>query len=422
MYSADGAFFAFAIASGHSWDALFSELPRRLGALGLTGLPAVLAQLAGASPWWIGKIYQVSFYAVPILSLLALRCAVPKEDFSSWLFLAIVSLATLGMATFGFPTETWVTMAFIWPALASIAYPQASWPQRGFAVAVAFIFLFSHEGAILFAPVFLVVLVKARHADGQPFRYFLTSVYLLLGLAWVFTFLFWPQRNPLLAKALVENQEHLWSLNFLKIPSVRLSISVIAFVTLSRFTKMSGLWFLRMIVFAIGAFEAYRCITHGAPLGDRYVARTAIILVLPVFVLAQMLFERSRNPGGLVILYAATAQFIMIFFLFNNWLSYKEFLLEKTAVYDHPISGKNWRELLSRSLPEKNSYYWDWTTPYAQIMLNRPGSDIALIIDNQSWYVPLTCSDASIYMNQSTLLSASVARFLLSDVCQKNPI
>ncbi len=422
LYSADGAFIAFTIASGHSWETLFSEFPRRLGALGLTGLPAALAQLGGASPWWTGKIYQSSFYAIPILSLFALRGAVPKEELGSWLFLAIVSLASFGMATFGFPTETWVTVSFLWPALASIAYPQTSWAQKGSAVAVAFIFLFSHEGAVLFAPAFLVVLLKTWRTDGQAFRYFLTCLYLLLGLAWIFTFPFLPPHNPLLARALADNQEQLWSLYFLNIPAVGLGLSVFVFVTLSGFIKAPGRWFFRVAILAIGAFEAYRCIRDGAPLDERYIARTAVVLVLPAFVFAQMLYGRFRSPGRWVILYAAITQAIMIFFSFYNWVSYKDFLLEKAAVQSHQISLEDWKDLLSKSLPGKQSYYWDWTTPYAQIMLNKPGSNVALIINRNAWYAPLTCTDASITIKRSTLLSASVAHVLLSDVCRKNPI
>ena len=229
LYFGDGAYFAFAIASGQSWELHFSELPRRIGALGLTGFPAWLAQIRGASHWWVGKIYQASFFAVPLWSLFLVGCFADKDKarwFRAW---SVLCLATLGMSTFGFPTETWATLAFVWPALASVSSPLATWTRLICASLVAFIFLFSHEVAILCAPAFFISSLRSwRLAEGQAKvrLAILLSFYALLGLAWSYLWLAEQTKNPLLIEALRQNQATILPFHLLKVPAILLAIGL----------------------------------------------------------------------------------------------------------------------------------------------------------------------------------------------------
>jgi len=424
LYYADGAYFAFAIASGEAWSLLFSEFPRRIGALTLTLAPAFIGQKLDLPYIVIGKIYQITFYAIPLLSFLLIKYLAPPQASKFYQNGLLVSWATLGMATFGFPTETWVTLALVWPIIVSIAYP----PKNKIAGTVSFIliavFLFSHESSILFTPIILFIFYSSyqTNKDQKPY---LTSLFFwyisILALLSALILWFHPN-NYLLQKALIENQSHFWTLKFILIPRVFISL---IFLGLLFLFSIKSINFHKKILIALGIIATiamlYFYIKSGYP-AQRYTARTAISALLPIIVFTillrpQLLSQNSINKIIFPLLFIdaiATTNAII------NWKNYRDLVIKHTTESSAPIYSTAWQLTAKNTIsPKAAQYYWNWTSPYTSIMLNAgKNRSYSIIIDDSGWYAPMTCDNAKKYLPSLKFL-ANNANSMIDDICKK---
>ncbi len=426
LYYADGAYFAFAIASGHPWSLLWSDFPRRLGAMGLTGVPAWLAQIAGASPTLVGKIYQATFFAIPLIATGVVRWLVPSKVAQLWLTWLLLSFATLGMSSFGFPTETWVTLALLWPVIASIAHPPTGGLRRLSAVVLASLFCFSHEAAALCGPALLIAFYRSwRECDSKARGYltFLLVWYAINGTIWAALMLGFQPQNTLLAKALKENQGHLWALAFLRLPLVFFGVAMSA----------ASLWFAshprhlhsratRMALLAFAALIVLLCLTRDAP-NHRYLARSAITWMLPVLAMAVVLWRRSLawKVAQWILWPALIVHTVVPAYAIAGWMSYHEFLVQHTTGLKTVLIGSDWGHTVNQSLPRRAWYYWGWSSPYTSIMASNSSARMGMILDNEGWYVPMTCAHARTHLGSLGWVSPDIVNLMIEDICTKNP-
>jgi len=426
FYYADGAYFAFAVASGHPWDLLWSDFPRRLGAMGLTGAPAWLAHVAGASPTLVGKIYQATFFAVPVIAMGLVRWLAPPKVAQLWLTWLVISFATLGMSSFGFPTETWVTLMLLWPVIASIAHPPKNGLRRLTAFVLASLFCFSHEAAALCGPALLIAFYRSWQEHDHKARGYLTFLfvwYAINGTIWAALMFGFQPENTLLAKALSENQGHLWTLGFLRLPLVFFGVTMSA----------ASLWFAshprhlqsratRIALLAFAASIVLICIAKDAP-DHRYVARSAITWMLPVLAMAVVLWRRYQpwKVTQWILWPALIVHTVVPAYAIAGWMSYHEFLVQHTTGLKTVLSGSDWRHAVHQSLPRRAQYYWGWSSPYTSIMAGNSSTRMAMIRDNEGWYVPMTCADARTHLRSLGWVSPDIINLMIEDICTKNP-
>jgi hypothetical protein len=427
LYFADGSFFAFALGSGHSWEWLFSEFPLRLGALGLTGLPAAGAHAVGASHWWVGKIYQASFFAIPLLALWSIGRFADAAGASRWRAWSVSTLATLGMSSFGFPTETWVSLAFFWPVLASVSRPLQDRRQLAFAAAAAFIFVFSYEAVILCAPAVAVAWLRTfRGADpaSRTRHMLLGAVYMLLGAVWIYVFVVFQPKNPLLIAALKYNVDSLAPTMFLTIPLAQASIFLtgIALAALI-FPRMPRGRMVKAGVLLAVLPLIVLCLSRNEPT-DRYVARAPIMFLLPVLGLALASSSRSIQPtrwlfAPALLLYVPVTAYVLF-----SWVQYRDFLLEKLAPPERVVQIETFVDAMVAAIPDHRRYYWSWATPYTIMMLRSAEHDIsmAMIRDTGNPYRPTSCTQSSSYIKASDWLSPPSADLFVRDICERNPL
>lgn len=422
-YFGDGAFFAFAIASGHGWELLYSEFPIRLGALGVTCLPATSAQWAGASHWLVGKIYQVTFLVVPLIGMASIRLFVDRPEARLWQRWAVLCLAALAMPTFGFPTEVWVMTAFLWPALASVSRPPDTFGRLALAGLVAFVFVFSHQGAILVVPAIALLgwrTLRKAEGDGRRRLTRLLILYVCFAMIWLALHWGFVPSNPTLVRALVNNQKYFYKgFDY----NVFMSAIVVVGTTLAVATTFTSR-LSRHGVLKIGAVVLAVLLAIGASVEDdivgRYQIRSIIVVLIPAIALAIAARRSLVAPARWTLAPAFAAAVVLTVNGLYEWSSYKKYLMAFTYANDETIDGSVWRDkYLPRDLPVGKKFYWDWATPYTQMMLASRGNSttISLITDPNKFYKPLSCSQARTYLAEGRWVDPASARTLVADAC-----
>lgn len=426
FYFSDGAWFAFAVATGFGWDLFWADWPRRIGALLLSGGPAWLVQAAGGSPWLVGKVYQSSFYAVPLVCTALLVWLLPAHAASRWLKWQMLSFVTLGFGTFGFATEAWVALPLAWTVMGCVAQPPQGFARRVVALVLLAAFIFSHELALLTAPAFLFQLYWSwrAHPIGSSSRRFLlcfAGTAAALVLLWLFFWVHHKPSNPLLAVALQVNQNTIWTPWFLRRPLV-LASSALAILGLGiwlrpRITERMEVRVL--VVFFIFA-AAIACYTKDVP-SDRYMQRSAILWLLPLltFAAASLSWEPRWKSLAWVLTPALALQLFVHTLSLARWEEYRNLLVETASRTDGAVSFESWSETVWARIPESSGFLWDWPVPYVSLMLTAE-TEPRLLIRSGGWYAPMTCSQAVTVLPEVRWLAPGVRDLLIADVCAKS--
>lgn len=426
FYFSDGAWFAFAIATGHGWELFWSDWPRRLGALLLYGGPAWLVQAAGGSPWLVGKVYQAGFYAMPLLASAWMLWLLPRSAWGRWLKWMVLSFVVLGLGTFAFGTESWIALPLLWTVLAAIVHPPRDAARQLGAIVAAAVFLYSHELAVLTAPALALALWQSwrSHAGDERARLFLRRVLaygLVAGLAWTgFMFGFHPD-NAMVGLAMQTNPGSIWSFGVLRRPLVTASLLLAA-------TGVALWWRPRLaqrrevqagIVLCV-LVTAVFCWFVDLP-GDRYLQRTAIVWTLPFIAFAAVLLPRDPDwkPLAWVVVPALALQLFVHAQSLVRWEAYRAMLTAHP-----PVAGvvrfDAWYGEVMGSIPRSEGFLWDWTAPYVSVMLSLPADHPPVFVGSGGWYAPMTCRQAEALIPRVEWLAPATREAIVRDVCAKN--
>ncbi len=428
LYYADSAFFAFALASGHGWELVISESPRRIAALSLTGLPAMIAHALGASLWLGGKLYQATFYAIPLIGLALIRAFAKGEAARNWQAWSLISLASLGMSSFGFPTEAWVTLALFWPTLASLKEAPTNSIELAGAIVVGWLFIFSHEIAVMCLPAFFIVAQRTWLAAKETPRVRMTILMAAYGLAiavWAWLYIAFTPKNPMFAHALKSNSAAFFAPHFFESPMMAMGMVIMAFALASAYSpRLTSNSITRAVIIGlaimIGAVDTF----DNDPI-YRYGARTAMCYFL---MFMPFIFARLTTPPRPQIWLLAPAA--IVFFPINayalyGWSQYCDLLTRQTTAEPRKssITDANWLATINDKLPHQAAYYLHWSTPYLQILLrgNEFEPSIPFIDDKSEKFEPMTCGQAISYISGSPYLSADSGKALTKQICDHDP-
>ena len=427
LYFGDGAYIAFTFATGHPWELFWHYFPLRLGSSILVGAPVWLFAQLGASPVLIGKAYQVIFLSMPLLSSVLLRQLVPSKEYELWVTWLIFLFATLGMSTFGYPTETWIMLALLLPVFAMIIYPQSGFRAQ-FKYLLIPLFCFSYEAVALCAPAILVALYKQFDSGDRKNRLRILTIaiaFAACGAIWSLLYFDFVPNNPLLVRALRENQKHLWTLRFLKIPISFYSTIVVSIVlyhalwSTKRPEIIESKWF-RIILAILPLLVLLQILIVPTP-NHRYFSRTPIVWLAPLiaFAFAQRPTCLSKNVIYYIVLPAIIVQTVYAGYSIHGWSVYRSAMQSYTQNRTILACSK-WRSYVWKFLPRSSHYYWGWATPYTMIMLNGRHNLNDIILDDVGWYVPTTCDNARKYYPKAKFVSTKSIELLIQDICTKN--
>jgi hypothetical protein len=335
LYYADGTVFAYVIATGEPYELLWSEYPLRLGSFVLTGGPALLLKwIRIENPFVLGWAYQATFLMLPLWSI-ALSYAQLPRDHRGWVFWPALFLASLGMSTFGFPTEIWVTGSVFWPLAAMLLNPPAHIGGLFLSAMLAALFCFSHEVAALTAPCLLWAAWQGwKRSSGTQRRLLLIVLGELIacGSVWIWIYLSFEHRNPLIAQALAENQGHLFGLKILSpaplLAGMTIALAIVLALELRPWRRIIPVrWMPGMWILVVGALVAIAIPVRPT---DHYLARGVVaFLLMPVGIVAVRRFAGGIRPLSqrilvLVVLCQLFAQSVFVAY----WGQYRSALVE----------------------------------------------------------------------------------------------
>ena len=418
---ADGSYFVFALGSRHPWELLWGNFAHRLGAALLTGLPAGVAAELGAPIVVVSKLYQATFLLLPVLAFAAARRleAVGETRWHRW---SILTMSTLGLIVFGFPTETVVSLVLVFPLMAGIAAPIER-PARLVAVmALSAVFVFSHEVALLCAPAMLLALWRAWRRPGQDRRYLvaLLAWWIACWLAWWLIGWRIVPSNPMTVPALAQNASAYSHLGqFTERPLFRVGLLGIAlmcwFTWRPRGLRSRG---VQVAVLAVAAASAAYCLPDTWP-GDHYDCRVAIAIALPVVAAIALYLPAPPLPlVGLALAFLA-AHAIVAGHGILGWVTYRRTLTTQLA-HHATYTADDWNAFARDALPSyAQGFFWSWTEPYLSTLLTA-GRTGTVLVDRDSWYVPMTCPAAHRVLPELSWLRRHDVEQLIDDVCDKS--
>ena len=419
---ADGAYFAFSLASRHPWELLWREFPLRLGTMLVTGGPAdVLAHL-GAPATLVSKTYQATFLLVPLASLWLTR-RIEGRTAGRWQLWLMFATITLAMMAFGFPTETFVAVALLFPVLAVVTRGISDLAQLALAMTLSTLFLFSHEIAPLCAPAMLVALYLAGKQPGSDRRYLaaLLAWWIINAAVWLYLKRFFIPENRMLVPALAQNQTAFLDFHqILERPIQRFGLVATAVLMwLSWRPQDSRHLVVKLVAVAIAVWGAVTCLpdTWGA---DHYYCRKAIGLALPVVGIAALLVRTpTRDAGRIALLFFGVQVGVASYNVFC-WTQYKHLLVDQLSKRAMVNTG-DWDAFNQAQLPvHAKGFHWNWAEPYLTALLTLDDPNSAILIDNETWYVPLTCATATRVLPGIPWLARDRSDRILSDVCDKS--
>jgi hypothetical protein len=421
LYYADGAYFTFAVASGEPWNLLWSEYPRRVGAMLLTNGPGWIAYSLGASAWVAGKIYAGFFFGLPVAAVGLIKLRAPVAELGYWLAVYGALLFGLCMSTFGFPTEMWVTAQLTVPLILTILYPPTSATGKSLAFALAAFFCFSHEAAVLCSVSLLLAWyvsynTPGRTRESRTFLLCLLVWFVLLAALWVSTWFWGKPVNPLTQKVLEMNESRVRSAGFIKEPLVFSSAIILAVsVLLLRGSNRRVLTAVQVLLIGAALFASLKLDAANS----RYGARTAVEWLLPPLAIGAVLLRHRVDPTDIwrSIWPIAVVQLLVNAYSLAGWVSYSNRLQSFAASHTAPARFHEWVAASIQSLPNNARYYWEWTTPFTVIMLRGPAFAGSLVL-SESWYAPMTCSKATAVLPRVAWLDPVSRDLLLRDSCK----
>jgi len=419
---ADGAYFVFALASRHPWELLWGNFPHRLGPALLTGLPAYVAAELGAPIMVVSKLYQATFLLLPLLALAAARRleAVGETRWHLWL---ILTMSTVGLIVFGFPTETIVSLVLLFPLMAGVAAPIERPARLVTLMALSAVFVFSHEIAVLCAPAMLLALWRAWRRPGQDRRYLvaLFSWWVVCWLAWWLLGSRFVPVNPMTVPAMAYNASAFSDLSQCAgRPVFRAGLLGLALIC----------WFawrprdlqsrvVKAAVLAIAAATAAYCLPDTWP-GDHYNCRIAIAMAMPVVAVIALYLPAPPLPLVWLALAFFSAHAIVAGHGILGWVEYRRTLTTQ-LVHHARYTTRDWRAFAEGTLPSyAQGFHWNWPEPYLSALLTAGSGMGTVVVDNENWYVPMTCQTARRVLPELSWLRAHDVEQLIEDVCEKS--
>ncbi len=419
---ADGSYFAFALASGHPWQMLWRDFPLRLGALLPTGLPAALLGVIGAPPWLVSRVYGATFLGFPLIILALTRYLEPKSS-TRWQIWLIAATSTLTTMAFGFPTETAIAISWLFPLMAVVTNPIEKRSRLAIAMALSTVFTFSHEVAVLCAPIMLCAWLLAFRRGGR--RLYLA---ILLGwwgvnwaVWWVVQHHFAPT-NPLLVAALGNNRWQFFNWQVLHDrPLLRFGLLTTAILcALAAVPRVLRYRLVYVVIAAIAVWGAYYILPDTYP-GDHYYCRTAIAVGFPLLAFFAVITREPPAALGWAALAFLAVQLVDAGANVHGWMKYRRFMVYE-LLHRQTMSSWEW-ELLNSKLPRRAiGFHWNWTEPYLSSLLVAGRDQGTIVIDTEGWYAPFTCESARSVIPGLSWIRRENADRLIADICDKQPV
>lgn len=402
---ADGSIFSYAIADRATWAIHWHNIAQRLTAHVLTHVPAeTYVALTGHGRGGI-FIYGLLFFAAPLGGLVLTR-ALDRTPGHAYYVFACLSAAGLAPLVFGFPTELWLSLALLWPTLASLHGPKRwPWPVP---LALLLALAFTHEGGLLLA----VVTVGMLALRGWRVAEFHRAL-VLLGTTvavWLAVKLLVPP-DTYFTSAYSRSAVGFLGLEVLTLPVMLLLYGAtggfaVLVLVLARLGSIRPEAITGAIV-GIGLLAVWLLGDVPVHSGERYPVRTvmlggAVVMAIAAAVLASGLagrvskdLERFSNPalGALLLVMLVhaveTARFV------RAWGQYKDAVLALAmSETSDPALGDARFVDAERIGARLNRLSWYSTTHYLSVLLAPGWVPKHLVVDPDAGYYWLSCAEA----------------------------
>lgn len=444
---ADGALHAFVTTTPAPWDLYFANWPTKYTPTLLTILPVnwlyKLGILSDRGAW---LAYQIIWYALPALFVLASWTFLPKNRKNSVLFPCIFVAGLVSLAN-GFPTEAVLAGALCWLAVFSILYGPEGVAGDIVIAVLLLLLLFTHPSIAFVFPILGVLLLTSSHHKKvfsqlpislRKDRIIAATLLIIATLLFLYLQLFPPVTDNVLVRPIVLRGVDAFKAgfpifrSFLMVPAALFCLSV---MILSAWIVKR--WVRIVLIAVAGAILLIAAAVSGADDNVRayhhYFVRTFIGVAIPPTVIGYLLLRsrltRSWGWAACLLLCAVgISQFIYQSRFLENWKHFREALLSITA-------GSSGEELLrvnsemiaartSRSAPQ--SFFWPWSLPYTIMLLqagaHTHGQPRTAVGEMAEVFVPFTCAGAnSIFQNRPTSIPPQSLALLTRYNCDVNP-
>jgi hypothetical protein len=424
---ADGALFSFVVGVDDAWALVWHVIPARSAAYVLTMLPAETALERGLSAPAAMRLYQALFLALPFMGAGACLFVIPRS--SCWMMVfPTMSLLALAMLPLGFPTETLVMLAAFWPAIFGYRFASGGSISAIFGLFWTGVLMFSHPGMLLTLPLlFLAGIFRWRECHAPEVR----RVILIFGCTATLTWGLWlwcfaremSDPGTIQSAQSILSPGLLWQLIRLDPGILIILLCVLLWGGMAwvRNTAASltaaALLIVVAILFALIHRETVAPETH-------YYARTAIILILPIFG-ALALWRGRSAPSGLVTL-ALVAALAMtqlrqdVAFL-QGWRNLRDSVAD-SVTKGPPRIVPLAQVLAGGAEPNGESLAWSWGQPFLSLTLPNASHYLGIVADPapQS-YMPLHCSQMDDVLTRASWVPSETLALLRAYVCARRP-
>lgn len=297
----DGAWFSFTLSTGDAWAFVWSNLVQRFTIYALAIRPAELIGQWTGDPALAVNIYTGVFWSLPLVSLALCLVILPRDRRIDMAWPPIFFI-TSGALSYAFPSESWVTQCAFWPLMFALAYRAGTWRAFAFIVPLTLAFLFTYEAMLFCLPaLFLVWLRRAIERPTAPM--IAPGIFLVLGV------LFWfgikkvlPTHDPVMIADHAGRFITVFYLsNLFNTVVLRVILSSAAFclgyAVLHRVQNSrlrTGLSVALLVAILAANIPGYGHVYTGL----RYMARSGVILFLPVVGLAYALLRLNPASDG----------------------------------------------------------------------------------------------------------------------------
>lgn len=297
----DGAWFSFTLSTGEAWAFVWSNLVQRFTIYALAIRPAELIGQWTGDPALAVNIYTGVFWSLPLVSLALCRAILPQERRVEFAWPAIFFI-TSGALSYAFPSESWVTQCAFWPLMFALAYRAGTWRAFAFIAPLSLAFLFTYEAMLFCLPALFLVWLR-RTVERPTAPMIAPGVFLFLGV------IFWfgikkvlPTHDPvMMADHAGRFVTVFYPSNLFNTVVLRAIISSAVFcagyAVLHRLAERrvrTGLAIGLLLVILAANIPGYDHVYTGL----RYMARSGVILFLPIVGLAYALTRLEAVEGS----------------------------------------------------------------------------------------------------------------------------